>query len=207
MNQLGKQPKLLGLREQGQSLVEMSLVVPLLLLLFLGVFEVGWALRGYLILANVNREATRIAVKSGTLDFSSKTIPITSTVGATINYDAVVSHTLSGVGFQPGIPLDDPSQNPTLALKLIGGSPNATMIISHFIIDVVEPCDDIAICDCSIDDPNHAQWFPEDDLIIHPNTPSFGHYSETYGISQTTRINYPAVVEELTLQNNQLNCA
>ena len=56
--------------ERGQSLVEMAIITPILILLFLGVFEVGWALRGYLVLANVNRETVRFSVKSGNLDFS-----------------------------------------------------------------------------------------------------------------------------------------
>ncbi len=39
----------------GQSLVEIAITAPLLIFLLLGVFEVGWALRGYLVLVNVNR--------------------------------------------------------------------------------------------------------------------------------------------------------
>jgi Flp pilus assembly protein TadG len=31
---------------KGQSLVEMAIITPLLLLLFIGVLEVGWAIRG-----------------------------------------------------------------------------------------------------------------------------------------------------------------
>ena len=34
--------------EKGQSLVEMAIITPLLLLLFIGVIEVGWAIRGYI---------------------------------------------------------------------------------------------------------------------------------------------------------------
>ena len=55
---------------KGQSLVEVSVVAPLLIFMLIGVFEVGSALRGYLVLANANREITRFSVRPGYLDFS-----------------------------------------------------------------------------------------------------------------------------------------
>ena len=50
-------------KQRGQSLVEMAIATPLLIIMLIGVFEVGWAIRGYLVLSNVNREAVRFAVK------------------------------------------------------------------------------------------------------------------------------------------------
>ncbi|MBN1218571.1 MAG: pilus assembly protein, partial [Anaerolineae bacterium] len=41
--------------QRGQSLVEMAIVTPLLIFLLLGVFEVGNAVRNYMVLVNVNR--------------------------------------------------------------------------------------------------------------------------------------------------------
>jgi Flp pilus assembly protein TadG len=35
-------------KAKGQSLVEMAVITPLLLFMFLGMIEVGWAIRGYL---------------------------------------------------------------------------------------------------------------------------------------------------------------
>jgi Flp pilus assembly protein TadG len=51
------------LREKvkGQSMVELALVLPILLILFLGLIELGMALRAYLVLVNANREAARFA--------------------------------------------------------------------------------------------------------------------------------------------------
>jgi len=46
-------------RQKGQSLVELALALPILLVLFLGLIELGFALRAYLVLTNVNREAAR----------------------------------------------------------------------------------------------------------------------------------------------------
>ena len=48
-------------KEQGQSLVELALTLPILLLLFLGLIELGFALRAYLVMINANREAARFA--------------------------------------------------------------------------------------------------------------------------------------------------
>ncbi len=50
-------------RAEGQSLVEMAMTLPLLLLMFVGLVEVGAALRNYLVLVNANREGTRFAAR------------------------------------------------------------------------------------------------------------------------------------------------
>jgi len=46
---------------EGQSLVELALTLPVLLILLLGLVEVGFALRAYLVLTNVSRETARLA--------------------------------------------------------------------------------------------------------------------------------------------------
>lgn len=48
-------------REKGQSLVEFSLVLPLILLLLLGMVEVGMAFYNYIIIGNANREGVRLS--------------------------------------------------------------------------------------------------------------------------------------------------
>jgi hypothetical protein len=48
---------------EGQSLVELALALPLLLVMFVGLIEVGYALRNYLIVVNANREGTRFAAR------------------------------------------------------------------------------------------------------------------------------------------------
>jgi hypothetical protein len=45
----------------GQSLVEMALALPVLLLMFLGLIELGLLLRAHLVVVNANREAARFA--------------------------------------------------------------------------------------------------------------------------------------------------
>jgi hypothetical protein len=53
---------------EGQSLVEMTITLPLLLLMFVGLIEVGAALRSYLVVVNANREGTRMAARGQWFD-------------------------------------------------------------------------------------------------------------------------------------------
>ena len=48
-------------KERGQSLIEIAIILPILLLLLLGVAEVGMGLRNYLVVVNANREGARYA--------------------------------------------------------------------------------------------------------------------------------------------------
>jgi hypothetical protein len=48
---------------RGQGLVELAAVLPLLLILLIGVVEMGFALRNYLVVVNAAREGARYAVK------------------------------------------------------------------------------------------------------------------------------------------------
>jgi hypothetical protein len=54
--------------KQGQSLVEMALTLPFLLLMFVGLIEVGYVLRNYLVVVNANREGTRFAARGRWFD-------------------------------------------------------------------------------------------------------------------------------------------
>jgi hypothetical protein len=121
-------------RTRGQSLVEMALLMPLLLLMMLGVLEVGWALRGYLVLANANREATRFAARGRYLDFN-------QTTPETIGYPLVVSHTLDSLA--SSLPVD-----------LAPSSDNGGIIVSHYVVDTGQPCIDMDACVCSGDAAN-----------------------------------------------------
>lgn len=69
-------------REQGSSLVEMTLVLPLLLLIFLGLIEVGYAIRGEMILFHLTAETARFGIKPRILD----------PYAPEMNYSAVWAH-------------------------------------------------------------------------------------------------------------------
>ena len=110
--------------EKGQGLVETAIILPILLLMLLGVFEVGWALRGYLVLANLNREATRFAARGIYLDFDNAAgvDPVCSGDEFGIGYCKVISHTFNSLSSQ--LPLD-----------LFGLDPNGSMIITYYNIE------------------------------------------------------------------------
>jgi hypothetical protein len=53
-------------RERGASLVEFSLVLPILFLVLVGIFEIGMAFKSYLTVAYLAREGARLAAFTGT---------------------------------------------------------------------------------------------------------------------------------------------
>lgn len=108
--------------ERGQGLVETAVVTPILILLLIGVFEVGWALRTYMVLANANREAARFAVRPGYLDLHIEQP----------DYLAVYNHALKSIAEQ--VPFTE----------------TGVMRVSVWSIDAQEVCDPehLATCDC-----------------------------------------------------------
>jgi Flp pilus assembly protein TadG len=183
--------------EKGQSLVEMMIITPLLIFLLLGLFEVGNAIRGYLVLVNTNREITRYSVRPGYLDFSTADT-------AQASYQTVRDWADNAINNQ--LPLDTE-----------GSTPNTTVIISHLVVDTGNPCvkangdedpacDTVPNCDVFLN-PNQAA-FTDDDLVLHPGMP--GQWFQTRKFpddsEKTTRLNYEALVKELKASNNQFNC-
>ncbi len=123
-----KLKEILRNNKKGQSLVEMALIAPLLLLMFLGVVEVGWALRNFIVVQNGTREATRFAARGRYLDFS-KILP------EEIGYPSVLQHEIDSIAGQ--VPLS------------VGGNANGTVIISHILVDTGKcnsgPLDDLIL--------------------------------------------------------------
>lgn len=52
-------------RENGQAMVELALILPVLLLILMGIIEFGFMFNSYLTLNNVSREAARYASLGG----------------------------------------------------------------------------------------------------------------------------------------------
>jgi len=48
-------------RQRGQSMAELALVLPLLLMILVAMVEVGWAMRAQLTVATASREGARFA--------------------------------------------------------------------------------------------------------------------------------------------------
>jgi hypothetical protein len=196
-----KRPGQTGSRsEKGQSLVEMAFITPLLLLMFIGVLEVGWAIRGYIVLLNADREGTRFAARGQYLDFR-------QTEREDVGYGYVLSHTLDSMSQQ-------------LAYDVVSEEPNGTLIVSHYLVDTSKPCadppcnDDCAAdrhnrhggCDCSTPD-RREEDYPLDDLILHPGISGYEHFSALYGIPRESRLNHAEIVAQLKEQNDAFNCS
>lgn len=184
--------------QNGQGLVEMAIITPLLIFFLLGVFEVGAAIRNYTVLVNTNREITRYAVRPGYLNFSTPD-------DVQASYQNVRDWTNNAISEQLELDFDETSGSTTL-------------IISHVVVDTALPCEDIydqpGNCDCDafLSNPNYANNYTMDDLIIHPEMPGQSYQTARFGPAATetgsreTRLDYDALVAELAAQNNKFNC-
>jgi hypothetical protein len=194
VKEVGSQPA------KGQSLVEMAIIAPLLLLLFIGVLEVGYAIRSYVVLVNADREATRFGARGLYLDFN-------QTNPNAVGYSSVLSHTLDSIAQQ--LPFDVTSPNP-----------NGTLIVSHYVVDTGKPCKkppcndtcdaakgkDKSVCDCSSPDRREDDY-PDDDLILYPGKEGYAYFTAFYGIPNESRINFEELVAQLKEENDAFNCA
>ncbi len=197
--------------QKGQSLIETALITPILLILFIGVFEVGWVLRSYIVLTNANREATRFGAKGVYLDF-------TQPDAADVGYESVRDHGVAALSKQ--LPID-----------LASGTANGAMIISHFKIDTGIPCQEWKEKEKAGEDPKGAcacdgtdTPYEVDDQII---VPTFGFTRvdfpdgwlawdslyQTYGLTDPDHQSkfkdwtyLLAFVDELIMENNEFNC-
>lgn len=156
-------------RQRGQSIVEMAFVAPILLIMFIGVVEVGWALRNYVVLQNATREAARFAARGRYLDFSKTDIDA-------IGYPYVVQHELDSIAGQ-------------IPLNVDAGTANSTIIVSHVLVDT-----------------GTCGGGTEDDLVLSPLTPGYGHFLATFGLAQPTRVDFDALVADMIAENEQFNC-
>jgi hypothetical protein len=96
-------------KRQGQGLVEIAFALPVLLILLIGVVEMGFALRSYLVVVNAAREGARFASRARYSD---------QYVG-----ERIVS---SG-----GVQGTDPVGNPTPFLCTTGEGRNTGIIVTH----------------------------------------------------------------------------
>jgi len=96
---------------RGQGLVEFALILPILILLLIGVVEIGYALRSYLIVVNADREGCRFAARGRFSD------------------QRVIERVISSGTF---IPMSDP---PVPFLRTHGAESNTAVIVRHLVID------------------------------------------------------------------------
>jgi len=110
--------KLFKLNKKGQSMVEMALILPIILLLFLGMFEFSRIFGSYLLVNHASREAARMAsigktdteitadvtAKVSILDVSDLQVTLTPAYGSRMTGDDVRVHITYKVQiYAPGI--------------------------------------------------------------------------------------------------------
>jgi hypothetical protein len=167
--------------QAGQSMVELALIGPLLILMLLGVFEVGYVLRGYLVLVNANREAARFTARGRFVNFDPPT--------GGVNYQLIVSHTLTSLAGQIDFRLDGPE-------------PNGTILVSHYYIDTGFSCDPPTPCNCS----DMTALNTPDERIRYPGNTVTYTYKYSNSVDLITHFPWDETKEELRLENEIFNC-
>ena len=113
-----------AMNQRGQALVETLILTPLAIFLLIGVLEIGWALRNYLVLENATREAARFAVRPNYVDYDAE-YP---------DYSPIVTHTFEALSRQ------------------IEFTPTGIIKISRIYIETGYPCDPAIIWDADSPD-------------------------------------------------------
>lgn len=169
---------------KGQSLVETAILAPLAIFLLIGVFEIGWLLRCYLVLSNANREAARFAIRPNYVDYDAEQP----------DFSPIVVHAFTAIGRQ------------------IDFTPTGVIIVSRIKVDTDYPCDPAVIwdanntdylkCDCEA----AAQNPYTDTVAITPlDVPTYTYtWPETATVS--TRLDYSLLRSELITTNIIHNC-
>ena len=221
--------------QRGQSLVEMTVVVPLLLFMFLGLIEVGWAIRGYLVLLSTNREAVRFAARGEYLNFGGMhdNKPMQQ-IETDIGYNFVKAHAgevlLSN---RLGLELFDDQGNPLL--QPLDDATKGAFMLTHVFVDTKLPCHPNDITGngaqyngtCLIDDTgscndpaNRRPDYPWDDMILIHTMTGYQHffYQIPYSTTYQSRLDisvdnsnpgppvYSDPIQELKEENDNLNC-
>lgn len=124
--------------QRGQSMVELVIVLPMLLILMVVIAEAGFLLRNYLLIANANREAARFAARGrysdqrigeravsagGIVRLYGSEVPYLRTHGTEPNTGIIVTH----------IPIDTSGDPLTRTVWVSGvvGSPDGTLRAVH----------------------------------------------------------------------------
>jgi hypothetical protein len=165
---------------RGQGMVEFALVLPLLVFMLIGVFEVGWLMRDYIVLLAGSREAARFAVRPQMVDFQ----------GADPMFERVWDHALNSIGN-------------TLPMADKGG-----MRLTYAHIDVISLCGsgDPNLIEKTFE---IGPVIYDDKHIMSEQLPALIESIERNDCSaldraQPTKIEHGVVVVELFFQHNQL---
>lgn len=164
---------------KGQSLVETALVLPLLLLMLLGVLEVGWVLRNYMIMIQVSREAARVSTRPLYLD------PAKEQMG----WPDIMRHALINTTGLPNFDRD------------------GAVILTYIQLHPYRPCpfeEGVPLnCDCAPD------WDNSDDVVgYYGDGKGHQDYRYSWPLTTTVQSRYdlPLFVTQTLTQANEFNC-
>lgn len=169
---------------KGQALVETVIITPILVFLLIGVFEVGWILRNYLVLANANREAARFAIRPGYVDYDA----------AQPDYTPIITHMLISLSRQ------------------LDFTPTGVVIISRIYVDTDYVCDPADIFDPA--SPNYFNCDCEMAIVqpytptiaISPLDVMTYTYTWPETSTRITKLDYAKILSEAILYNRRHNC-
>lgn len=108
-------------KDQGQSFVELALVVPVLLFLLVGFVEVGGIVYNYLSLLDVAREAARFAADRDpeVLNGDMSSYPISACEDDALHYYLDTACVIIGSGFNPDIDLNPATDDVAISIFTI----------------------------------------------------------------------------------------
>ena len=208
--------------ERGQSLVEMAVIVPLLAFMFLGLIEVGWAIRGYMVLLSTNREAVRFAARGEYLDFDGliEGAVTPQEIENRVGYGFVKIHADEVLeSNRLGLELFDDLGNPLL--QPLDDASQGSFLMTHIFVDTALPChpNDITannsngtclqnLSDSCADMSARKPDYPYDDLILIPSMTGYDHffYALPFSTTYTSRLDLAAEMQKLKEENDILNC-
>ncbi len=173
--------------ERGQSLVELAIIMPLLLLIFLGLIEVGWFLAVHLNLLQFSREAARYGVREGVMNFSTPAL-------AEVGYGQVSGHLqeiIRGSIISDTFIFMDPISN------------TGTVVISRYDVQANVPC---TTSPCPVECPKVTSdmWYQQDDQIVTwLENPLF---IRRYGLPVEDHTDPVAIGNEMLFGDVRLNC-
>lgn len=174
---------------RGQGLVELALVFPILLMFFVGLIEVGWALHSYLVLVNANREGARFAARGqhfyeANVDITNRVIA--ERVWAAMSDQAEVAQTT-----------DDPPQ-------LVEEGGNLTIFVHRFYIATEQPgnpTDDVL----GINNGETTSTCSGAAALDTEGSFRLGATTNRHGEPQNSQINLEMYCLELVTENDEFN--
>ncbi|MEA3351641.1 MAG: TadE family protein [Chloroflexota bacterium] len=128
--------------QNGQSFVELTLILPVLLMLIAGLVEIGFYAYSYMTALQLTREAARFASKRDpfSLDAPGSNLPDAACSDAPLHFYFDTACIIIDTGFNPNMPMDTDRDDVTITVFTIAGDV-VTDRWPHFSADPPVPAD------------------------------------------------------------------